>query len=195
MNPAPVARLALLPLVAAFAVSGCAGAGGATPTPTPKPATGCVTRAQATQIWTSIDKKLNAIELDPKHAGLSAVATGNAFGLITDYLQNQLVNQHFTEREVDRLDSLTVVNAGCNNGTLELKVGVTATRDDYLTPSGHVDHSDPLVGVLLHIDESFTRSGGGWKESDFVDLDLPPASPTPQLLAAPPRQAEEPTAT
>ena len=94
----------------AAALASCAAPANGTPTAT----TGCVSQAQATQIWTGIDDRLNAIELDPHHAGLAAVATGNALTTITAYLQQQLVARHFTEREVDHLDQVTVVQAGCN---------------------------------------------------------------------------------
>jgi hypothetical protein len=155
--------------------------GGASESPG-TPQAGCVSQSQAQQIWTQIDNQLNAIVLDPKHAGLGNVATGNALALIQQYIQTTLVQANLTEKEVDRLDALTVLNAGCNNGTLTVHVTMTVTRDDYLTPTGKVDHSDPQVGATLHLDESYMRAGSSWKESDFTNLDAP--SQTPQLVSA-----------
>ncbi|HEY6470027.1 MAG TPA: hypothetical protein VI434_09680 [Candidatus Dormibacteraeota bacterium] len=144
--------------------------------------TGCVSQSQATQIWTSIDDRLNAIELEPHHSGLPAVTTGNAFTTITKYLQQQLVAHGFTEREVDHLDELTVVQAGCNNGRLILNVTMTLVQDDYLNAAGKVDHQDASVGRQLNILQEYVRSGSGWKETDFSDLTPPASSPTPQIL-------------
>lgn len=146
------------------------------------PQAGCVSQSQAQQIWTQVDGQLNAIVLDPKHAGLSDVATGNALALIQQYIQTTLVQANLTEKEVDRLDALNILSAGCNNGTLTVHVTMTVVRDDYLNPAGKVDHSDPQVGATLHLDESFVRAGSGWKESDFTNLDSP--SQTPQLVSA-----------
>jgi len=146
------------------------------------PQVGCVSQSQAQQVWTQVDGQLNAIVLDPKHAGLSDVTTGNALAQIQQYIQTTLVQANLTEKEVDRLDALNILSAGCNNGTLIVHVTMTVVRDDYLNPAGKVDHSDPQVGATLHLDESFVRAGTGWKESDFTNLDSP--SQTPQLVSA-----------
>lgn len=148
----------------------------------PANGSGCVTTAEATRIWNGIDAKLNAIEADPKHGGASFVATGNALSQIEQYLAQQLEANSFTELEVDRLDSISVVSAGCNNGTLQIRVTMTLVRDDYLKANGQVDHADPAVGKTLHYIESFKRFGGVWKETDFQSLDNPPATQTPQLV-------------
>ena len=162
-------------VVAVAVLSGCGGTSNSA-------TTGCVSQSQAQQIWTQIDNQLNAIVLDPSHAGLGNVATGNALAQIQQYIQTTLVQANLTEKEVDRLDALTVLSAGCNNGTLTVHVTMTVTRDDYLTPTGKVDHSDPQVGATLHLDESYMRAGSSWKESDFTNLDAP--SQTPQLVSA-----------
>jgi len=190
MSPPPRARLALIPAaVAACAVVACGSTTApATAAPVPHGAgvpahgNGCVTNAEATRIWKAIDAKLNAIEADPKHGGASYVATGNALTQIEQYLAQQLEANSFTELEVDRLDSIAVVSPGCNNGTLQVRVTMTLVRDDYIKTNGQVDHADPAVGKTLHYIESFTRSSGVWKESDFQSLDNPPATQTPQLV-------------
>jgi hypothetical protein len=143
---------------------------------------GCVSQSEATQIWTSIDDRLNAVELDPHHTGASSVTTGNALATITTYLQQQLVAHGFTEREVDHLDQLTVVQAACNGSRLILNVTMTLVQDDYLNAAGTVDHQDASVGKALNMLQEYVRSGSGWKETDFSDLTPPPASPTPQIL-------------
>jgi hypothetical protein len=144
--------------------------------------TGCVSQPEATQIWTSIDDRLNAIELDPHHTGVSTVTTGDALTAITTYLQQQLVAHAFTEREVDHLDQLTVVQAGCNGSRLILNVTMTLVEDDYLNAAGTVDHRDTSVGRTLNLLQEYVRFGAGWKETDFSDLTPPAASPTPQVL-------------
>jgi hypothetical protein len=155
---------------------------GASASTSAAPQAGCVSQSQAQQIWTQVDNQLNAIVLDPQHAGLSNVTTGNALAQIQQYIQTTLVQANLTEKEVDRLDALNVLSAGCNNGTLTVHVTMTVVRDDYLNPAGKVDHSDPQVGATLHLDESYVRAGSGWKESDFTNLDSP--SQTPQLVSA-----------
>jgi len=190
---------ALLAVPVALVIAGCSSSSHAssaktagTPHPTITPAAGgvahavpvqgngCVSQSEATRIWTQVDSDLNAIELDPKHTGVAAVATGDAERLIDLYLQQQLEASSFTEREVDRLDTLSVVDAGCSGGQLELRVTIDLVQDDYLKPDGHVDHADSQVGSTIHFDETFTRAGGAWKESSFMDLDQ--ATPTPQLF-------------
>ena len=144
--------------------------------------TGCVSQSEATRIWATVDDRLNAIELDPHHPGLSSVTTGNAQTTINAYLQQQLVGHGFTEREVDHLDQLTVVQAGCNGSWLVLNVTMTLIQDDYLNAAGKVDHQDASVGKQLTLLQEYVRSGSGWKETDFSDLTPPGASATPQIL-------------
>ena len=177
--------------LAAIVLSACSSSSSSTHSPSSAgasgsssaaPQAGCVSQSQAQQIWTQIDNQLNSIVLDPQHAGLSDVATGNALVLIQQYIQTTLVQANLTEKEVDRLDALNVLSAGCNNGTLTVHVTMTVVRDDYLNPAGKVDHSDPQAGATIHLDESYARAGSGWKESDFTNLDSP--SQTPQLVAA-----------
>lgn len=116
-----------------------------------------------------IDTRLNAIILDPKHAGLSDVATGQALTGLQQYIQDNLVAKGFTEREVDTLDSLTVTNAGCNDGPLRVTIRTTLKQDDYLRSNGAVDHSDAAVGTQQSLDETFVRDNGVWKEADVND--------------------------
>ena len=132
----------------------------------------------AREVWTTIDNRLNAIVLDPKHQGLSDVATGNALAQVQQYIADNLVAKGFTEREVDTLDSLSIVAAGCNNGPLTLDIRTTLKQDDYLRSDGSVDHSDSAVGTQLHLRETYVRAGGGWKEADVSDLDQPAPSPS-----------------
>jgi hypothetical protein len=166
----------------AVLLASCATPSAARPTTAPSAKTGCVTQAEATRIWTAVNHRLNATELDPHHAGVSAVTTGNAFTAITTYLEQQLVARRLTEHEVDRLDQLRIVQAGCNRGRLLLNVTMTLVQDDYLKAGGAVDHRDSSVGSALNLLQEYVRSGGSWKESDFSDLTPPAASPTPQLL-------------
>lgn len=173
-------RVALLAAVGVVAVLMCSCAA-----PTPGATTtesGCVSQAEATRIWTTIDARLNAVELAPHHTGASSVTTGNALATITTYLQQQLVAHGFTEREVDHLDQLTVVQAACNGSRLIVNVTMTLVQDDYLNAAGTVDHQDASVGKELNMLQEYVRSGSGWKETDFSDLTPPRASPTPQIL-------------
>ena len=110
------------------------------------------------------------------------MTTGNALTAITGYLQQQLAGPGFTEREVDRLDHLTVVQAGCNGGLLILNVTMTIVQDDYLNAAGQVNHQDPSVGQQLNLLLEYARSGGIWKETAFSDLTSPGATPTPQTV-------------
>jgi hypothetical protein len=153
----------------------------ATPSASPE-GSGCVSDQQAKQIWTQVDDRLNAVELDPKNSSPADVATGTALMEIQQYLQQTLVAHNLTEREVDKLQSIKIVDAGCNAGTLKLQVTMTLVQDDYLAADGHVDHADMLVGQTLHTLQSYVRSGGTWRESDFQSLDQPPSSATPQLV-------------
>lgn len=166
--------------VCAIALMACGGSTsrGASSSPA---AASCITQSQAETIWTSVDQRLNAAVLDPKHSGLSDVATGSALSLIQQYVQTTLVQPHLTEREVDHLDQLIILNAGCGGAPLHVHVAMTVVRDDYLKPDGKVDHSDPTVGTTLHLDETFVRAGGGWKESNFQSLQSE-AQQTPQLV-------------
>ncbi|MFN2583035.1 MAG: hypothetical protein ABR498_09880 [Candidatus Dormibacteria bacterium] len=177
------AALATL-VLAACGSSSAAGHGSSSPPVSSVPAegTGCVTQEQATQIWTQIDNKLNSIEADPKHAGIETVATGTALQGVQQYVQQQLQANGWTESEVDKLQSLTIVSAGCNNGTLEVRVTMTLVKDDYVKANGQVDHQDESVGKTLHFLDFYVRESGVWKESDFQDLDKPAPSQTPQLI-------------
>jgi len=169
--------------VAAVILTACSSSTAATQSPSPTaPGKGCVSTAQARQVWTQIDKQLNAIELDPKHAGVANVATGQARLLINQYLQQQLVANNFTEREVDRLDALVVEVAGCGGRELQVRVTETVVTDDYLNPAGKVDHRDPAVGTTIHIRETLVRSGASWKESNFIDLDQPQPTQSPVVV-------------
>lgn len=129
------------------------------------------------RIWTDIDEKLNAVELDPKHEGVGKLATGQALELINEYLQTTLVSKNLTEKEVDKLESLTVIDAGCNGGDLTVQVSQKVVQDDYLRPDGQLDHSDSAVGTTLELVETFVRDGSSWKESDFRDATQPTSSP------------------
>jgi len=166
----------------AVLVASCAAPSAAHSPPAPSAKAGCVSQSEAQRIWTTVNHRLDAIELDPRHAGVSAVTTGSARTAITTYLEHQLVANGLTEHEVDRLDALRIVQAGCNGGRLLVNVTMTVVQDDYLKTGGAVDHRDPSVGSALNLLQEYVRSGGAWKESDFSDLTPPAASPTPQLL-------------
>jgi len=181
-----VARDTRRVIAVAMTACGIAACGtGAAPSLTPAAPThgaGCVTKAEATRIWTTIDAKLNAIEADARHGGVSTIATGSFLDQVELYLAQQLEANNFTEDEVDKLDSITVVAPGCGNGTLQLRVTLTLVKDNYVKATGQVDHADPSVGKTLHFLESFIRSGGAWKESDLQNLDNPGPSQTPQVV-------------
>jgi hypothetical protein len=151
-------------------------------TPRLGPNTGCVTQSQATHIWVTVNHRLATLELDPHHAGVSAVTTGDALVQITTYMDQQLLARGLTEHEVDRLDHLSVVQAGCNGSSLIVNVTMTLVQDDYLKASGAVDHRDASVGRAFNLLQEYLYSGGSWKESDLTDLTPPGASTTPQLL-------------
>jgi hypothetical protein len=166
---------------AALLLASCAAPSSAASTPTPAANARCVTYSEATRIWTTVNQRLEAIELDPHHRGAATVTTGNALAEITSYLEH-LVTQGLTEHEVDRLDQLTIVHAGCNGGRLLLNINMTVVQDDYLKAGGGIDHRDPSVGTTLNLLQEYVQARGSWKESDFSDLTPPGASPTPQLL-------------
>jgi hypothetical protein len=168
-----------LVVLAAVLVVGCAPS---QPKATPVATTACLTQAEATQVWATTNARIDAIELDPHHTGASAVTTGSALTAINTYLQQQLVGPGFTEREVDHLDQLTVVQAGCKGGLLILNVTMTVVQDDYLNAAGKVDHQDPSVGQELNLLQEYAQSGGVWKETAFSDLTPPGATATPQTV-------------
>lgn len=183
----PLRRLLLAPaclLLAACGAaqqpSGAVSTATGVPTSAPTSAPGCVTKAAARDIWTWINNRLNAIALDPKHQGLSDVATGTALSDIQSYIQTTLVAKNLTEREVDTLDSLTVTDAACTGNSLQLTVASTVKQDDYLKPDGSVDHADSAVGTQLHLVETFDRVNGVWKESSIGDAGG--TSPSPQVV-------------
>ena len=178
----PSRRLLLAPTWLLLAACGTTGPqpGGGTASGVPTSLPGCVSRAAARDIWTRIDNRLNAIALDPRHAGLSDVATGSALSEIQGYIQTTLVAKGLTEREVDTLDSLTVSDAACTGNSLQVTVASTVAQDDYLRADGTVDHRDAAVGTQLHLVETFDRVGGVWKESSITDAGSP--SPTAQVV-------------
>lgn len=171
-----------LPLCACGLLAACGPATGSPVRPVsggsaaPSASAGCVDKTTATVIWTSINSRLDAIVLDPNHAGLADVTTGTAMSDLQQYIQTTLASKNLTEREVDRLDNLTVTDAACTGGNLVLTVDTTVTKDDYLKPDGSVDHSDPSVGSQLHLLETYTRVNGTWKEADIADASGPSPS-------------------
>lgn len=175
-------RLCLLSLC--MVLAGCASSRpGTSPTAVdaaPAATSACVDAATARDIWTRIDKRLNAIMLDPQHRGIAQVATGTALTKMQGYIQTTLVANKLTEREVDTLDSLSVSDPACNRGSLRLVVTITAVADDYLRPDGSIDHSNPLVGAHTHIVETFDRVAGTWRESDSLRLDR--VTPSPRFV-------------
>jgi hypothetical protein len=166
---------AVIAVPALLALAACGSATSrAAPTPTvaaaPTAGAGCVDAAAARAIWTTINNRLNAIQLDPNHAGLADVSTGAALTVRSDYIRTTLTDKHLTEREVDRLDNLSVTNGGCTGGALTVDVTITLTKDDYLRADGTVDHADASVGTQFERVITYVRTGGVWKESDITDL-------------------------
>lgn len=155
---------------------------GAVPGLVPSPAAGnCLTEVAARNVWQSVDNRLNALELHPTVAGVEGIALGSAAAQLRQYVQQRLLDQHLTEREVQRLQSLTVLQAGCGGQPLTVRASVTLVRDDYLAPDGHVDHRDPGVGQTSEVLESFVRSSGGWKVITIASLGGPAASSPPTV--------------
>ena len=144
--------------------------------------TGCVSQAQARQIWTDIDNRIIAFEAHPKTATPDSVATGAALQAIQTYLAQQLEANNWTEREVDKLESLTVANAGCNNGTLVVHGTITLVTDEYLAGDGHVDHHDSQEGQKQDFIDNYVRVGGYWKQSQLQNPNQAAPTATPQVI-------------
>lgn len=185
-------RLAATTAAAALGVALVAACGTSSATATPAPASGagavraqgsgCVSQAQAQQIWTEIDNQIIAFEANPKSAKPDTVATGAALEAIQTYLAQQLEANHWSEREVDRLDSLTVADAGCNNGTLVVHGTITLVTDEYLAGDGQVDHHDSEEGQKQDFIDNFVRVGGYWKESQLQNPNQTAPTATPQVI-------------
>jgi len=137
----------------------------------------CLTQAQARAVWQSVDDRLNALELHPSLRGVDALAAGTAAAQLHQYVQQRLLDAHLTEREVQRLDSISVLQPACGNQPLTVRVYVTLVADDYLAADGHVDHRDPGVGQTSEVLESYVRTPGGWKVVTIASLVPPAASP------------------
>lgn len=172
------------PILTLLLLSSCAPAGSAATATAagvvaPQARPGCVDVAAARAIWTRVDASLNAVVLDPAHHGLTRVATGGALAQLRTYIQETLVAHGVTEREVDALDSLSVSGSACTGQQLQVTVATRATRDDYLKSNGSLDHTDAMVGVEVHLMETFTRASGVWKESEVQNLDTATPSPGP----------------
>ena len=182
---------------AAAAVGLCAvvavACGSARPAPTPTPAggatggvraqgSGCVSQSQAVQIWTDIDNRIIAYEANPKDATPQDATTGNALAVVQQYLAQQLVASNWTEREVDKLDTLVVDNAGCNNGTLTLHGTLTLVTDEYIAGDGRVDHHDPEEGQRQDFIDNYVRIGGYWKESRQQNPNSATPTATPEVI-------------
>ena len=143
---------------------------------------GCVSQSQAQQIWTAIDNRIIAFEADPKNAKPDTIATGAGLSAVQQYLARQLVANHWTEREVDKLDSLTVVNAGCNNGTLIVHGTITLVTDEYVAADGTVDHHDSEEGSQQEFIDNYVRVGGFWKQSQLQNPNQTGPTPPPQVI-------------
>ena len=143
---------------------------------------GCVSQAQAQQIWTDIDNRIIAFEAHPKTATPDTVATGAALEAIQTYLAQQLEANNWTEREVDKLDSLTVANAGCNNGTLVVHGTITLVTDEYLAGDGQVDHHDSQEGQKQDFIDNYVRVGGYWKQSQLQNPNQAAPTASPQVI-------------
>jgi len=143
---------------------------GVTQTPAPG---ACLDSARARGVWNDVTGRLDALSLHPDTAKVGQVAEGTAGEEIRQYLQTTLIDKGLTERERERLDDLTVVQAGCGGEPLTVNVTETLVQDDYLARDGHVDHQDAGVGQTLHMLESYVRSGSTWKLIALTSLDQP----------------------
>ncbi|HEX6538297.1 MAG TPA: hypothetical protein VF155_03865 [Candidatus Dormibacteraeota bacterium] len=148
----------------------------------PAQGSGCVSQSEAMRIWTDINDATDAMEADPKAAMPSVFTSGAALAAVQQYLAQQLVANNWTEHEVDRLDALSIVDAGCNNGTLQLHVTITVVTDEYLTANGQVDHHDTSEGQQAHLSNSYVRFGGKWKETELLDLDQATPAPSGPII-------------
>jgi len=146
---------------------------GAAPAP-PTATAQCLSDSQARAIWTDVNGRLDALVLHPDLSKIGGVAEGTAAVDMQQYIQTKLLDPKLTERERERLDSLSIVQAGCNGQPLTLRVTETLVQDDYLAADGHVDHQDPAVGTASHLLESFARSGSTWKVTSIASLDQTP---------------------
>lgn len=141
----------------------------------------CLGQAQARAVWQSVEDRIDLLLRNPAEAGVDAVAEGAAATQLRAYVQTSLLDQHLSEHQLRALTALTVLQAGCGVQPLTVRATVTLAVDDYLTPDGQVDHSDPGVGQASQVLESFVRSGAGWKVITIAPLG---AAATPS--AAPP---------
>jgi hypothetical protein len=148
-------------------------ASGAAPPP-PTATTGCLNDSQARAIWNDLNGRLDALVLHPDLNKIADVAQGTAATDMRQYIQQKLLDHKLTEREHERLDSLSIVQAGCNGQPVTLRVTETLVQDDYLAADGHIDHQDPAVGSASHLLESFARSGSTWKVTSIASLDQTP---------------------
>jgi hypothetical protein len=137
----------------------------------------CITEAQARGVWQTVDDRVNALVLHPSTAAVAALAQGTAATQLRAYVQQRLLDQHLTEREVQRLDSISVLQPACGSQPLTVRVYVTLVQDDYLAADGHVDHRDPGVGQSSEVIESYVRTPGGWKVITIATLGTPAPSP------------------
>jgi hypothetical protein len=145
---------------------------GVTSTPAPGP---CLDDQQARGVWSDVTKRLDALVLHPDLARVATVAQGTAAQEISDYVQHTLLDHHFTEREHERLDDLSVVQPGCGGQPLSVRVTETLVQDDYLAPDGHVDHRDAGVGQSHQLLETYMHTASGWKVIDIASLDATPS--------------------
>ena len=182
-TPATIAAAALCAvIVAACGSSTPAAQSGATNGGVPAQGSGCVSQSQAQQIWTAIDNRIIAFEAHPKSATPDTVATGAALEAIQTYLAQQLEANNWTEREVDKLDSLTVATAGCNNGTLVVHGTITLVTDEYLAADGQVDHHDTEEGQKQDFIDNYVRVGGYWKQSQLQNPNPAAPTATPEVI-------------
>ncbi|HEV7679524.1 MAG TPA: hypothetical protein VGQ42_13240 [Candidatus Dormibacteraeota bacterium] len=134
----------------------------------------CVDVAGARMVWSDVNARLQALVLHPDVGRIAGVAQGAAATQMQQYLQQRLIDQHLTERELERLDDLSIVEAGCGSGPLTVRVTETLVQDDYIDAGGSVDHTDPGVGSASHVLESYVRSGDVWKVITISSLDQTP---------------------
>jgi len=143
---------------------------------TPSPGA-CLDSGRARDVWNDVTGRLDDLSLHPDTSKVADVAEGTAGDEIRQYLQTTLISKGLTEREKERLDDLTIVQAGCGGEPLTVNVTETLVQDDYLARDGHVDHKDASVGQTLHMLESYVRSGSTWKVIALTSLDQPTPIP------------------
>lgn len=179
--------LALVTAVGVVVVRHTSGSGSVPATSVPgiteTPGAGpCLDEAAARKVWSEVNARLDALVLHPDVSHIGTVAEGTAADDVRQYIEDNLLAKHLTERERERLDSLQVLQGGCAGQPLTVRTSETLVQDDYLAADGHVDHVDSGVGRTTQLIESYVRSGSTWKVIAIQSLDQPTPTDSGQVV-------------